>query len=88
MRRQLEKTITFQGCRLCWSFNFEWYGQNEVGNIVIHVFWRNREKLYCITDSNRKKCIRKGVRTWKAAPNIVFNNPFENDSTKVKNAFV
>ena len=26
-------------------FNFEWHGQNEVGNIDIPVFWRDREKL-------------------------------------------
>ena len=27
-------------------FNFEWYGQNENGNIAILVLWRDREKLY------------------------------------------
>ena len=26
-------------------FNFEWHGQNEVGNIAILVLWRDREKL-------------------------------------------
>ena len=26
--------------------NFEWHGQNEVGNIAILVLWRDREKLY------------------------------------------
>ena len=26
-------------------FNFEWHGQNEVGNIAILVLWREREKL-------------------------------------------
>ena len=27
-------------------FNFEWHGQNKVGNIGILVLWRDREKLY------------------------------------------
>ena len=26
--------------------NFEWHGQNEVGNISILVLWRDGEKLY------------------------------------------
>ena len=26
--------------------NFEWYGQNKVGNIAILVLWRDHEKLY------------------------------------------
>ena len=27
-------------------FNFEWHGKNKVGNIVILVLWKGREKLY------------------------------------------
>ena len=27
-------------------FNFEWHGQNKVGNNAIPVLWRDREKLY------------------------------------------
>ena len=35
---QLLKGIAF--------FNFEWHGQNKVGNIAILALWRDREKLY------------------------------------------
>ena len=27
-------------------FNFEWHGENKVGNIVILVLWKGREELY------------------------------------------
>ena len=33
------KVVDFTGL-----FNFEWYGQNKVGNIAILVLWRDREK--------------------------------------------
>ena len=29
-------------------FNFEWHGQNKVGNIAILVLWRDNEKLYSL----------------------------------------
>ena len=32
-------------------FNFEWHGQNEVGNIAILVLWRDCEKLYTLRNN-------------------------------------
>ena len=30
--------------------NFEWHSQNEVGNIVIPVLWRDHEKLWSFSE--------------------------------------
>ena len=35
-------------------FNFEWHGQNKVGNIVILVLWKGREKR--MKGSQDQKC--------------------------------
>ena len=36
-------------------FNFEWHGQNEVGNIAILVLWRDREQLYWLRSIQHKE---------------------------------
>ena len=43
-----KKRITLKVADFIGLFNFEWHGQNKVGNVVILVLWRDREKLYGI----------------------------------------
>ena len=38
------KGLHFKVADVIGLFNFEWLGQNEVGNIAILVLWRGREK--------------------------------------------
>ena len=39
------KGLLFNVADFIGLFNFEWHGQNEVGNISILVLWRDRENL-------------------------------------------
>ena len=41
-----EKGLPFKAADFMVLFNFEWHGENEVGNIVILVLWKDREELY------------------------------------------
>ena len=40
------KGLPFKIANFIDLFNFEWHGQNKVGNIAILVLWRDHEKLY------------------------------------------
>ena len=39
------KGLPFKVANFIGLFNFEWHGQNKIGNTAIPVLWRDREKL-------------------------------------------
>ena len=40
-----QKRLSFKVADFIGLFNFEWRGQNKVGNIAIFMLWRDREKF-------------------------------------------
>ena len=49
------KGLLFNVADFIGVFNFEWHCQNGVGNIAIHVLWRDREQLYWLRSIQHKE---------------------------------